>query len=162
MAPWTRLQEIVTMRSSRLSLSCDWCLKVSLPARSNSLLLHDTLLFTGYTCVCQELPSWTFTFLFTVNAECPSSGGTDDQCYTVSFSRSVFEGHDNTVTRDSSKTHLLVTVYSNNELTNRLKGYMIGTNFNCAGIANITVQLSGKDKPGRCDAILVSSRCWLW
>ena len=24
-APWTRLQEIVTMRSSRLSLSCGWC-----------------------------------------------------------------------------------------------------------------------------------------
>ncbi|XP_067937599.1 uncharacterized protein [Watersipora subatra] len=65
-----------------------------------------------------------------VSESCPASE-TKAQCYTVSFKRSVQEGHDSSIILDPSKESFLLTIYSNTISTDLLQGYKVTVTSGC-------------------------------
>ena len=82
----------------------------------------------------------------------------DAQCYTISFTRSVFEGYDMMIIVDNSKTDFLLTIYSNTPDTKSLKGYTVTIAASCTGISDFIVHQSATQAPKKCEAKLVSKR----
>ena len=91
---------------------------------------------------------------------CTPPNDVTDQCYTVVFRRSVFEGHDTFIDPTSGKSNFVLTILSSTGLTGQLAGYTVKVISQCRNASRVQVYQSGKSSaPNSCDADVVS-RMW--
>lgn len=87
----------------------------------------------------------------------PSETGTGVQCLSVTFGRSVQEGHDDSVEPMSGKSSFKLVIYSNTDKTSELLGYNVTISSGCSSSAGITVSQKGSASLPVCNAEVVSS-----